>query len=232
MAHLRAAANVIGIDDFARSESDDCRPDVINLDGCASTHAYQGSDVVLTFDDGTADFLDEVVPVLVEYQLPATVYVATMHVDSQIPFPGDAMAMSWGGLRDAVATGLVTVGAHTHSHRLLDRCCVAEAVDELERSNSLIEDELGVSPRHFAYPKAVGATGEVEAEVKARYDTAAIAGTRSNERGATNLHRLFRSPIQVADGWDGFRRKLDGGMAAEDDVRRFLNKYRYRGLAR
>ena len=33
--------------------------------------------VVLTFDDGTADFADDVLAVLDEFDLPATVYVAT-----------------------------------------------------------------------------------------------------------------------------------------------------------
>ena len=174
--------------------------------------------------------MDEVLPVLVEYRLPATIYVATAHLDTGEPFPTDAQPISWNGLREAVSTGLVTVGAHTHTHRLLDRCTVHEAIDELDRSNGRIEEELGFAPRHFAYPKAVPAGGRLGAEIMMRYQTSAVAGTRPNVPGKVNLHRLRRSPIQVADGWEGFQRKLHGGMAAEDDVRRLVNRYRYRGL--
>ncbi len=38
--------------------------------------------VVLTFDDGTHDFCDIVVPELVEVGLPATLYLATGFVDT------------------------------------------------------------------------------------------------------------------------------------------------------
>jgi len=217
LAHLRATSLVVSLDDFV---------DQIGFDPPSTLSAEQ--QVVLTFDDGTADFLHEVLPVLVNYQLPATVYVATSHIDDQIEFPANGRPISWAGLREAVSTGLVTVGAHTHTHRLLDRCTVAEVVDELDRSNGRIAEEIGVFPRHFAYPKAVRAGGLAEAEVRRRYVSAAIAGTRPNNPQFPDPYRLYRSPIQVADGWEGFQRKLTGGMRAEDDLRRLLNRYRYR----
>ena len=220
MAHIRAACSVQSLDAF-----------VEYLQAGTTESEHDDHRVVLTFDDGTADFLDEVLPVLVEFSLPATVYVATGHVDSQENFPASAKPISWGGLREAVSTGLVTVGAHTHTHRLLDRCPVAVVADELDRSNERIAEEIGQHPQHFAYPKAVRAGGLAEREVKRRYRTAAIARTRPNERDHTDLHRLYRSPIQVADGWEGFQRKLLGGMRTEDDLRRLLNRWRYRRLS-
>lgn len=225
MAHVRAVRRAISLDTFADQVAS-ANP----VEGRPQTPEVFAQDVVLTFDDGTADFVDEVMPVLVEYQLPATLYVATMNVDTGQSFPGGANPISWNGLRDAVATGLVTIGAHTHTHRLLDRCSLEEIRGELDRSNGRIEEELGSRPAHFAYPKAVPASGRLDVEVMARYKTAAVAGTRPNVAGKTNLHRLRRSPIQVADGWEGFRRKLHGGMRAEDDLRRWINKYRYRAL--
>ncbi len=112
--------------------------------------------VVLTFDDGTADFCDVVVPALVAAGVPATLYAATHFIDSGEPFPWDAPPASWAGLRDAVATGLVTIGSHTHTHALLDRADPAGIADELDRSIDLIATEIGERPAHFAYPKALG----------------------------------------------------------------------------
>ena len=206
MAHLRAACSVLSLDELARQTNE------ISL---VETSGRVDDQVVLTFDDGTADFLDEVVPVLVEYSLPATVYVATDFIDTQQNFPAEGRPLSWAGIREAVSTGLVTVGAHTHTHRLLDRCALDEVIGELERSNERITEELGTPPAHFAYPKAVPADGQAEREVRCRYVTAAIAGTRPNNPNQVDLHRLHRSPIQVADGWEGFQRKLDGGMGFE-----------------
>ncbi len=79
------------------------------------------SSVVITFDDGTDDFCDHVVPALVEYDLPATLYAATHFIDTGEPFPWGAPPASWAGLADAASTGLVTIGSHTHTHALLDR---------------------------------------------------------------------------------------------------------------
>ncbi|MCA1846965.1 MAG: polysaccharide deacetylase family protein, partial [Actinobacteria bacterium] len=73
--------------------------------------------VCLTFDDGTADFVEEALPELVAHRIPATLYVATDHVEAGRPFPNAGRPASWAGLRDALSTGLVTVGSHTHTHR-------------------------------------------------------------------------------------------------------------------
>jgi len=185
--------------------------------------------VAVTIDDGTADFVEVALPILDTYRVPVTLYLATEFVDSGRQYPAEGRPVSWAGLRDAMSTGLVTVGAHTHSHRLLDRCSFAEARVELDRCNERIEDELGVSPVHFAYPKACAASGQVAALVKSRYRSAAVAGTRPNVLGQTDLWQLSRSPIQNADAWEGFQRKVAGGMRTEDDLRRVINLVRYRG---
>ena len=83
--------------------------------------------------------------------------------------------------------------------------------------------------RHFAYPKALGGSPEAEAEVRRRFRTAALAGTRPNPWGATDLHRLRRSPVQISDGVRWFRRKAAGGLGLEDDLRRLRNRRRYAG---
>ncbi len=188
--------------------------------------------VVVTFDDGTADFADVAVPILECYQVPATLYVATRYIDEQESFPDEGHPLSWAGLRDCLATGLVTVGSHTHGHALLDRVDIRTAARELDRSIELLEDELGIAADHFAYPKAVRARNAVEAMVRMRFRSAAVAGTRPNPAEGTDLHRLARSPVQVSDGLTFFEHKVQGGMQLEDDVRRLVNRRRYAGLTR
>lgn len=187
--------------------------------------------VVVTFDDGTADFVDEALPVLVRHGIPTTYYLATDFLDRQVPFPDGGTPMTWMAAGEMVSTGLVEAGSHTHTHALLDRIPRGQAAAELDRSIAAIEDHLGTTPHHFAYPKAVLGSPAAQAEVRRRFRTATIARTRPNPWQGADLHRLTRSPIQVSDGMQYFEQKVRGGMRFENDVRDLLNRWRYRGAS-
>jgi peptidoglycan/xylan/chitin deacetylase (PgdA/CDA1 family) len=195
------------------------------------TPAGDGDPVVVTFDDGTADFVDVALPILERHGVPATLYVATNFVDGGRSFPGGGLPISWAGLRDATSTGLVTLGSHTHTHCLLDRIDPATASDELRRSRDLIAEHTGTVAEHFAYPKALVGTRAVEDVVRATFRSAAVAGTKVNAYCRTDPWRLARSPVQRADGMRFFEQKLSGGLRLEDDVRRLVNRVRYIGAS-
>lgn len=197
------------------------------LDGAPTAGGHSTDGVVLTFDDGTADWTTHALPALERHGVPATFYVATDFVERQVPFSGDGAPISWEGLRELAASPLVTIGSHTDRHLLLDRLAPAEIDDELDRSIELLRDRLEVDPVHFCYPKAVPGSVAAEAAVRARFRTAVLAGTRPNQPGC-DLHRLARSPVQRSDAMRWFRRKADGGMGFEDDLRRRMNERRYR----
>ncbi|MGH8824255.1 MAG: polysaccharide deacetylase family protein [Jiangellaceae bacterium] len=185
--------------------------------------------VVVTFDDGTADMVEVALPILVARRVPAVFYLSTDFVERGRPFPHGGHPLSWSAVNDAVSTGLVTVGSHTHTHALLDRLDEQAAADELDRSTGLLADRVGVDAVHFAYPKAVVASREVEAVVRTRFRSAALAGTRPNRYGLTDPYRIARSPIQRRDGMVWFRRKLAGGLGFEDTLREAANRRRYIG---
>lgn len=184
--------------------------------------------VVVTFDDGTDDLVDEALPVLARHGIPATLYLATQFVDEGRPWPAEGRALSWAGAREMLDSGLITLGSHTHGHVLLDRLPPDEATQDLDRSRRLIEDNLGVVAEHFAYPKAVAPSPEVEDLVRARFRSAALGGNRANPFVGTDHHRLSRTAVQRADGMRYFERKADGGMELEDTARRLANRLRYR----
>jgi peptidoglycan/xylan/chitin deacetylase (PgdA/CDA1 family) len=183
--------------------------------------------VVVTFDDGTGDLYDIATPILVRHSIPATVYVATDYIERGIPFPANGQPLSWRALAEMMSTGLVDVGAHTHTHALLDRVTPTDAASEIQQSTQVIEDNLGRPPAHFAYPKAVPPSSAIEPLVRAAYRSAALAGTRANPRGTTDVYRLARSPVQQGDGMRWFAAKVDGGMTFEDGLRRVANRVRY-----
>ena len=194
----------------------------------ASTSGPDDDPIVVTFDDGTADLAEVATPILERHGVPATVYLATRYVDEDISFPDDGTPLSWAAVREMASTGVVTFGSHTHGHLLLDRLPPAEAADELDRSKALIEHHVGAPAHHFAYPKAVAASPEVEPLVRERFLSAALGGNRPNPYAGTDVHRLARTAVQVSDGRTWFVRKAHGGMALEDSLRRGLNRVRYR----
>jgi peptidoglycan/xylan/chitin deacetylase (PgdA/CDA1 family) len=184
--------------------------------------------VVVTFDDGTDDFVDVAVPILVRHGIPATLYAATEFIDAGTGFPWGAAPASWAGLRDAVATGLVSVGSHTHSHRLLNRLPGGDVAEDLDRSIELIGGQLGVTPVDFAYPKAVAGSPAAEIEVRRRFRSAALARSRVNRPGRTDVHRLWRTPVQRSDDATRFAAKASGGLRLEGEARAVAARVRYR----
>ena len=205
---------------------------VITLDQAADELVSEGAvapGVVLTFDDGTSDWVDHVLPALERFSTPATFYVATEFVDEGVPFPGDGRPLDWVAVRELASSELVTIGSHTHRHLLLDRLPDEQIGDELDRSVELLAEHLDRPVVHFAYPKAVAGSPAADAAVRSRFRTAVLAGTRANVVGA-DLYRLARSPVQPSDGNRWFQRKATGGLGAEDEIRHLANRVRYRGL--
>ena len=58
----------------------------------------------------------------------------------------------WSEAATMAASGLVTIGSHTHTHVILSRCDPARAAEELRLSKSIIEDRLGQRCHLFCYP--------------------------------------------------------------------------------
>ncbi len=140
--------------------------------------------VAVTFDDGTADFADEAVPVLVEHGVPATLYIATDFLDQGRPFPDDGVPLSWAALADAASTGVVDVGSHTHTHALLDRLAVGDIASELDRSIELIAEHVG--PRARALRLSEGGDG--------------LAGRRRGDPRTVRVRRDRREPASTGTG--------------------------------
>jgi peptidoglycan/xylan/chitin deacetylase (PgdA/CDA1 family) len=180
--------------------------------------------VLVTVDDGYRDFYDVVLPLLVRYHVPAVLYLATALVAGESAGnANDPEALHWGQLAEAVATGLVTVGSHTHTHADLSRTSEQAAEAELRYSKELIEDRLQVACRHFAYPWAVGSPG-ADRVVRRLFDTAALDAWRTNRQGATDPWRLGRTPVLRSDGLAFFRAKVQGRLDGEALVYRALGR--------
>ena len=181
-----------------------------------------GGGVVVTVDDGYRDFHDTVLPLLVRYRVPAVLYLATGLVAGE-GAAEDLDALTWSQLAEAVDTGLVTVGSHTHGHTDLSRAPERVCHDEMARSKGLVEDRLGVACRHFAYPWAVG-SAVADRVARRLFDSAALEAWRVNRIGAIDAWRLGRTPVLASDGLAFFRAKVQGRLDGEALAYRLLGR--------
>jgi peptidoglycan/xylan/chitin deacetylase (PgdA/CDA1 family) len=175
---------------------------------------------VLTFDDGYADFHRTVFPLLVARGIPATVYVATGFVEGERSplsgrLPARVRPLTWDMLRELHASGLVTIGAHSHAHRDYVGLAEREVEADIDRSSQLFERHLGFVPRHFAYPRA-RFDAVAEAVVRRRYASAAVGGGARAVPGAFDPHRIPRVPIRRSDGMFFFRAKVRDLLGGEE----------------
>jgi peptidoglycan/xylan/chitin deacetylase (PgdA/CDA1 family) len=177
--------------------------------------------IAVTFDDGYRDFYDSAVPKLVHHGVPATLYLQTGLIANGTK--GHDERLTWSMLREAVSTGLVTIGAHTHTHPNLSAASAQEAEGEMKRSKESIEEQLQMPCRHFAYPFGSASEGAVLA-ARGLFATAALGNWRTNRRGRTDLHRLGRTPVLRSDGALFFRAKVAGRLQGEAAAYRALGR--------
>jgi peptidoglycan/xylan/chitin deacetylase (PgdA/CDA1 family) len=131
------------------------RVPVVSLGELVASGAESG--VALTFDDGFVNFADVAWPLLCEYAMPATVFVATDWVGRENAWdPQDARIprlplMGWTTLGDLAREGL-DVQSHTCSHPHLEALGERELRRELIESRTAIAERLGHDVHGVAYP--------------------------------------------------------------------------------
>lgn len=183
------------------------------------------SHYVLTFDDGYEDLHRVAFPLLEAARIPFTLYLATHPVESREPLTpgGRANPLTWAQVREMLASGLMTLGVHTHRHVDLRSLGEEEIRQELEVSDRLVGERTGVRPRHFAYPWGYW-SARADAQVRQRYSSAVLGSGPPND-SRTEPFLLHRMPVQLADGVFFFRRKMRTGLRLEDLVRRRVAGY-------
>jgi peptidoglycan/xylan/chitin deacetylase (PgdA/CDA1 family) len=111
--------------------------------------------VLITFDDGFADFASAALPALRERGLCSTLYVTTGLLPGGAEPPVDDQIaprmLDWSQLPSLRADD-VEIGGHSATHPHLDTVGAGRAEREISGCKRALEDALGAEVRTFAYP--------------------------------------------------------------------------------
>lgn len=117
-----------------------------------------GDAIALTFDDAFSNFASVAAPLLVEYDLPATVFVVPGRTggdnawgdvaDSRVP---TLPLLDWDAIGKLARDGFA-IGGHTRSHPRLGSVSCTRLVDEIAGCSEDIHERVGMRPATFAYP--------------------------------------------------------------------------------
>jgi peptidoglycan/xylan/chitin deacetylase (PgdA/CDA1 family) len=161
--------------------------------------------VVLTFDDGYADFYTSALPALQRHGFNATLYIATAFVEGTSRWlqkigEGDRPMLSWTQLAEINSSG-IECAAHTHTHPELDMLSPSAARDEIVRSKEVLEDHLSQRISSFAYPYGFYSSRVMHIVRESGFDSACAIGRKmsSLHDNAYALARLMIWPDTTVD---------------------------------
>jgi peptidoglycan/xylan/chitin deacetylase (PgdA/CDA1 family) len=187
--------------------------------------------VVLTFDDGYANCYEAALPVLRQHGFTATVFLVNGHVggyndwEPPLALLGTQPMLTWGQVAALAQAGL-EIGAHTVTHRDLQRLTTAEIEGEISACRDDIARRLGTQVESFAYP--FGSTSPLVCELVQRAFRTAC--TTILKRAETEpLHRLPRIDMYYIRSLSMLERLLTGHLDRYLAMRRWGRVVR-RGL--
>lgn len=173
--------------------------------------------VVLTFDDGYLNTLDQGLPVLREHGLSATVFLVTGAV-GQMPgwmatTPGGhhGRILTWSEARRAAEHGL-DFESHTHSHPSLDGLADERIREELARSRRELSSQGLGRGRVIAWPYGVYEARLGTLALQEGYAAGFLDDFRWSLRRNSDLCRLNRIPVNPDLGVFGVAFSLGKGV--------------------
>jgi peptidoglycan/xylan/chitin deacetylase (PgdA/CDA1 family) len=183
----------------------------VSLDDVISHYTQQAplppQAVLISFDDGYRDNLENAAPILKRYGYPAVLFAPIGYLGGSRPLPHDEhlavrgvrnRTLDWSDLADLEQAG-IRIESHGIGHRPLADLEVDEAAREITLSKLRLEEALGRPVQAFAYVKGSEAhyrPVHLSLLKQAGYDIAftSISGGNGPQSDPLQLHRYNVEP--------------------------------------
>ena len=180
------------------------------------TGSIENKLIALTFDDGYLDNLENALPVLEKYNIPATIYITTGFAAQSLTHPRYKMDrkrlhLNWTEVAKLARHPLIHIGSHTSTHPMLSELSESRARSEIIDSKAELEERIGVEIRDFCYPSG-NFTQREESIVRQAGYSWAVSVKPGNNKSGTNLFALRRTEITDRDSIASLEQKLNGAF--------------------
>ncbi|ETX12658.1 polysaccharide deacetylase [Marinomonas ushuaiensis DSM 15871] len=163
------------------------------LDKLKAKEALPDKAVAITFDDSYRDIYSGAFPILAERDYPFTIFINSEPVEAK-----RSNALTWAQMKEMEVAGAV-FGSHTINHPYMlrkeegesDEAWLSRMTREVDSVEELLVEELGHSPKMFAYP--YGESNKTIRNIMKERDIIAFgqqSGVVSADSDFTNLPRF------------------------------------------
>jgi peptidoglycan/xylan/chitin deacetylase (PgdA/CDA1 family) len=163
--------------------------------------------LAITFDDGYEDHFLSVYPLLMNYGIPATIFLTVKHIngywESEKADGGKIKALSKDQIVEMRNGGLIKFGSHGYSHTNFLCANRGEKEIEITESKVYLEDLLGENVSFISYP-----FGTCDEETKDIVRKAGYKAGFSIWNKKPDIYSIPRIPMHSHDGMKRFCFKI------------------------
>ena len=140
---------------------------------------------ILTFDDGFKGVYENAYPIAKKYNIPFTAFVITQNMNTP-------NVITWEQAKEMQESGLVTIASHSIEHPDFSKLGVEEALENINTSYNIIEENLGKQNiKIFTYPYGLYTEEQIEELNKQGY-IVNLTDNKINKSNNLDLSRLHR----------------------------------------
>ncbi len=165
---------------------------------------YKNKEISITFDDGYESIYSILTPLLVNKNIPFTIFVTPKFVKSN-----ESRFINKKQLFELSSLGNIEIGAHGYNHLNLVNLSQDKLINEVFDSKKFIEDVIGKKVNYFSYPYGQTNKSIIKIIKKAKYKaafTSRIGTLKKND----NKFLLNRTDILAYDNLISFKEKING----------------------
>lgn len=174
--------------------------------------------VIISFDDGDAETLKAVEPVLKSFQFKAVAYLITSLVGTNVSSSGEHeghRSISWPEMKTMQKRGVISFGGHSHEHRNL--AATADPFPLIDECRKQLLRHGANESEAFCYPFGQYRPETVQAVKRAGFRTAVVCEDRIALFGGTN-NILALPRVSVMGGRHEFSVFRDRPGEPEDEI--------------